>query len=44
MLPPLSFLNIQVKGATDDDEPAKKKQSTKKLKRQKMKEQRDGGM
>merc|ERR1711862_21795 len=36
--------DVKVKGATDDDEPAKKKQSTKKLKRQKMKEQRDGGM
>jgi hypothetical protein len=32
----------QVKGT--EDEPAKKKTSTKKLKRQKMKEQRDGGM
>merc|ERR1712193_535374 len=35
--------DVKVKGA-EDDEPAKKKQSTKKLKRQKMKEQRDGGM
>jgi len=35
--------DVKVKGATED-EPAKKKQSTKKLKRQKMKEQRDGGM
>merc|ERR1712189_39386 len=35
--------DVKVKGATEE-EPAKKKQSTKKLKRQKMKEQRDGGM
>merc|ERR1712119_210760 len=35
--------DVKVKGA-EDDEPAKKKQSTKKLKRQKMKEQRDGQM
>jgi len=34
--------DVVVKGG--EDEPAKKKQSTKKLKRQKMKEQRDGGM
>lgn len=36
--------DVVVKGAEDDEPKAKKKESTKKLKRQKMKEQRDGGM
>ena len=38
----LSFFYLT--GAEDDEPKAKKKESTKKLKRQKMKEQRDGGM
>merc|ERR1712126_780032 len=36
--------DVVVKGGEDDEPKAKKKESTKKLKRQKMKEQRDGGM